>query len=421
LCGLGEGLLAEGAPAAAWFRMLTRQGPNSAMPRTKDNIADITVAVAALEDGVLAVQGPPGTGKTFVGSRVIATLAGRGWRIGVTAQGHTTVENLLRPVVELGATVAKEPREDVDAPWQTPRKLSDWMAEQEGGYVVGGTAWTFARPGVREHQLDLMVVDEAGQFSLPDAVVTGSAARRILLLGDPQQLPQVSQGQHPEPVDVSALGHVLGEHALIPATHGYLLDTTWRMHPEVCAAVSALQYEGQLHSHEQCLQRTLDGIAPGLVLVPVDHHDNRTRSDEEVTAVVALVQDALGRKWTDVDAVPRPLEQADVLVVAPFNRQVTALRCALHDAGFDEVPVGTVDKFQGREAAVVIISMTTSSGEDLPRGVEFLLSRNRLNVAISRAMHTAYLVHSPLLRRITPTSTPGLRALGAFLGVLQGA
>jgi len=184
--------------------------------------------------------------------------------------------------------------------------------------------------------------------------------------------------------------------------------------------VSALQYEGQLHSHEQCLQRTLDGIAPGLVLVPVDHHDNRTRSDEEVTAVVALMQDALGRKWTDVDAVPRPLEQADVLVVAPFNRQVTALRRALQDAGFDEVQVGTVDKFQGREAAVVIISMTTSSGEDLPRGVEFLLSRNRLNVAISRAMHTAYLVHSPLLRRITPTSTPGLQALGAFLGVLQG-
>lgn len=419
LCGLGEGLLADGPPAAAWFRLLTRQSPASAMPRTDDRLADITAAVAALDHGVLAVQGPPGTGKTYVGSRVIAALAERGWRIGVTAQGHTTVENLLRPVVALGATVAKEPRDD-NAPWQTPKKLSDWMAEQKGGYVVGGTAWTFARPAVREHQLDLMVVDEAGQFSLPDAVVTGSAARRILLLGDPQQLPQVSQGQHPEPVDVSALGHVLGEHALIPATHGYLLDTTWRMRPEVCAPVSALQYEGQLHSHEQCLQRTLDGIAPGLVLVPVDHHDNRTRSDEEVTAVVALMQDALSRKWTDVDAVPRPLEQADVLVVAPFNRQVTALRRALQAAGFDEVQVGTVDKFQGREAAVVIISMTTSSGEDLPRGVEFLLSRNRLNVAISRAMHTAYLVHSPLLRRITPTSTPGLRALGAFLGVLQG-
>lgn len=420
LRGLGEQLLIDGPPVAAWFRMLTRQGPNSAMPRTKDNITDITAAVAALEDGVLAVQGPPGTGKTYVGSRVIATLASRGWRIGVTAQGHTTVENLLRPVVELGAAVAKEPREDVDAPWHTPRKLSDWMDEQEGGYVVGGTAWTFARAAVRAHQLDLMVVDEAGQFSLPDAVVTGSAARRILLLGDPQQLPQVSQGQHPEPVDISALGHVLGEHALIPLTHGYLLDTTWRMHPEVCAPVSALQYEGRLHSHERCLQRTLDGVVPGLQLVPVDHHGNRTRSDEEVSAVVALVQNALGRKWTDVDAEPRPLGQGDILVVAPFNRQVAALRHGLQNAGFDEVRAGTVDKFQGREAAVVIVSMTTSSGEDLPRGVEFLLSRNRLNVAISRAMHTAYLVHSPLLRRITPASASGLRALGAFLGVLQG-
>jgi len=419
LCGLGEQLLADGPPAAAWFRLLARAGPGTTMPRNGEPIADITAAVAALDHGVLAVQGPPGTGKTYVGSRVIAALAERGWRIGVTAQGHTTVENLLRPVVELGATVAKEPRDD-GAPWQTPKNLSDWMGEQDGGYVVGGTAWTFARPSVREHELDLMVVDEAGQFSLPDAVVTGSAARRILLLGDPQQLPQVSQGQHPEPVDVSALGHVLGADTLIPTTHGYLLDTTWRMRPEVCTPVSALQYEGRLHSHEQCLQRTLDGIEPGLLLVPVDHHDNSTRSDEEVTAVVALAQNVLGRLWTDVDQATRPLGQVDLLVVAPFNRQVAALGRGLRDAGIGDVQVGTVDKFQGREAAVVIVSMTTSSGEDLPRGVDFLLSRNRLNVAISRAMHTAYLVHSPLLRSITPTSTPGLRALGAFLGVLQG-
>ncbi|MGZ6833787.1 MAG: DEAD/DEAH box helicase, partial [Mycobacteriaceae bacterium] len=331
---------------------------------------------------------------------------------------HKVVENLLARVVELGATVAKEPRED-GAPWQTPKKLAEWMDKQEGGWVVGGTAWTFAREGVRAHALDLMVVDEAGQFSLPDALVTGSAATRILLLGDPQQLPQVSQGQHPEPVDVSALGHVLGEHALIPATHGYLLDVTWRMRPEVCAPVSALQYEGALHSHERCTRRTLHGVPPGVQPVEVDHHDNRTRSDEEVSAVIALIGELLGARWTDVDAIPRPLSQDDVLVVAPFNRQVAALRRGLREAGFGEVAVGTVDKFQGREAAVVIVSMTTSSGEDLPRGVEFLLSRNRLNVALSRAMHTAYLVHSPLLRRITPTSTTGLRSLGAFLGVLH--
>ena len=419
LCELGERLLAGGGRDTAWFRLLTAEAPRTALPGTGDHIADITAAVGALHNGVLAVQGPPGTGKTYVGSHVIAELARRGWRIGVTAQGHKVVENLLARVVELGATVAKEPRED-GASWQTPRKLADWMDTQEGGWVVGGTAWTFARAGVREHTLDLMVVDEAGQFSLPDALVTGSAATRVLLLGDPQQLPQVSQGQHPEPVDVSALAHVLGEHALIPATHGYLLDVTWRMHPAVCAPISVLQYEGALHAHERCARRTLDGVDPGLRLVEVDHHDNRSRSDEEVAATSTLVADLLGRRWTDVDAVPRPLGQSDIVVVAPFNRQVAALRRGLREAGFGEVPVGTVDKFQGREAAVVIVSMTTSSGEDLPRGVEFLLSRNRLNVAISRAMHTAYLVHSPLLRRITPTSTPGLRALGAFLGVLHG-
>lgn len=415
---LGEQLLSGDARDAAWFRLLTANAPGIDLPRTGDSVADITAAVAALNHGVLAVQGPPGTGKTYVGSHVIAALAHRGWRIGVSAQSHKVVENLLARVVELGATVAKEPRED-GAPWQTPKKLAEWMDQQKGGWVVGGTAWTFAREGVRAHALDLMVVDEAGQFSLPDALVTGSAATRILLLGDPQQLPQVSQGQHPEPVDVSALGHVLGEHALIPATHGYLLDVTWRMRPEVCAPVSALQYEGALHSHERCTRRTLRGVPPGVQPVEVDHHDNRTRSDEEVSAVIALIGELLGARWTDVDAIPRPLSQDDVLVVAPFNRQVAALRRGLREAGFGEVAVGTVDKFQGREAAVVIVSMTTSSGEDLPRGVEFLLSRNRLNVALSRAMHTAYLVHSPLLRRITPTSTTGLRSLGAFLGVLH--
>jgi len=423
LCGLGQQLLDGGGRDQAWWRLLTAEAPATARPDTGDRVADITAAVAALRDGVLAVQGPPGTGKTYVGSHVIAELASRGWRIGVVAQSHKVVENLLARVVELGATVAKEAAKDGPRgheSWHTPAKLETWMAAQPaGGWVVGGTAWTFARAGVRAQPLDLMVVDEAGQFSLPDTVVAGSAASRILLLGDPQQLAQVSQGQHPEPVDVSALGHILGEHALIPVTHGYLLDVTWRMHPALCEPVSVLQYEGVLRSHERCAQRHLHAVAPGVQLVEVAHQDNRTRSPEEAAAVVGLVADLLGRAWADGVGPARPLGQHDVLVVAPFNRQVAALRSGLGAAGFGDVPVGTVDRFQGREAAVVIVSMTTSSGDDLPRGVEFLLNRNRLNVALSRAMHTAYLVHSPQLRRITPTSTAGLRALGAFLGVLH--
>jgi len=306
LTQLGDEVLGGGGRDTAWFRLLCTEPPRSPLPRSGDDFSDITAAVRALQDGVLAVQGPPGTGKTHVGSHVIAALARTGWRIGVTAQSHTTIANLLRKVTELGVTVAKKPRGG-DEPWETPTNLGTWMGKQEGGYVVGGTAWTFAAGSVREHALDLIVVDEAGQFSLPDAVVAGSTAPRILLLGDPQQLAQVAPGVHPEPVDVSALAHVLGDRALVPPSHGYLLTTTWRMHPALCAPVSALQYEGTLHSDPSCSQRHLDGVTPGVLLVPIAHEDRRTQSPEEVEAVIALVSNLIGRSWTDVESTARPL------------------------------------------------------------------------------------------------------------------
>lgn len=422
---------------AAWWRLLLRRAPSLAalgsLPRTDDTAADVVAALRAMGRDVLALQGPPGTGKTYVGSRVIADLAARGWRIGVVAQSHQVVENLLERVVAVdGSLAVGKPKQDGDerdeTPWERPAKPDAWLASQPGGCVLGGTSWTFAQAGIRSQHLDLLVVDEAGQFALVDALVTGSAADRVLLLGDPQQLPQVCQGTHPEPVDVSALRHLLGEAALVPPEAGYLLDVTWRMHARVCAPVSRLQYEGVLEAHPRTARRALSGVEPGVHLVAVDHRDNRTSSPEEAARVVALVDDLLTRTWDDGEGGerdgadgggPRPMTHDDVLVVAPFNRQVALVRDALAAAGHGDVQVGTVDRFQGREAAVVIVSMATSSGDDLPRGVEFLLSRNRLNVAVSRAMWAAHLVHSPELRSITPTSTEGLVALGAFVGVLR--
>lgn len=426
----------------AWWRLLLRRAPAlPALPRTDDTAADVVAALEAVGSDVLALQGPPGTGKTYVGSRVIAQLAARGWRIGVVAQSHQVVENLLERVVAVdrertdgraGRLPVAKPKQDGDerdtTAWERPAKPDAWLASQTGGCVLGGTSWTFAQAGVRSQHLDLLVVDEAGQFALVDALVAGSAAQRVLLLGDPQQLPQVCQGTHPEPVDVSALRHLLGEAALVPPEAGYLLDVTWRMHADVCAPVSRLQYEGVLEAHPRTALRSLEGVVPGVHLAAVDHRDNRTSSPEEAAHVVALVRDLVGRLWDEGPGSgdargsgPRPVTDDDVLVVAPFNRQVALLRAALAEAGHGGVQVGTVDRFQGREAAVVIVSMATSSGEDLPRGVEFLLSRNRLNVAVSRAMWAAHLVHSPELRSITPTTTEGLVALGAFVGVLRQA
>ncbi len=261
------------------------------------------------------------------------------------------------------------------------------------------------------------MVDEAGQFSLANTVAVSVAARRLLLLGDPQQLPQVSQGTHPEPVDGSALGWLNEGHAILPAERGYFLEKSWRMHSALCSRVSVLSYDGRLTSRTDATDvRSLDGIAPGLTVVEVEHDDCATSCPAEVAVVVERVASILGRSWTDpADGGARPLGEGDVLVVAPYNAQVSLLRAELDRAGYADVRVGTVDKFQGQEAPVVIVSMTASSPADVPRGMDFLLSRNRVNVAVSRAQWAAVVVMSPRLTDYLPNSPFALAELGAFL------
>ena len=249
------------------------------------------------------------------------------------------------------------------------------------------------------------------------------ASPRLLLLGDPQQLPQVSQGTHPEPVDTSALGWVMDGADVVPPEYGYFLARTWRMHPAVAEPVSQLSYRGELAAHPSTALRTLSGVEPGLHPVPVRHRGNATQSIEEAAAVVDIVRGVVGRAWTDIrvddDGVttplaPRALQQGDIIVVTPYNAQQVAVEEALAAAGFPDIPVGTVDRFQGQEAAVAIVSLAASAGRDAPRGLEFLLLRNRLNVAISRAKHTAYLVHSPALLDDLPYTPEGVARLSGF-------
>ncbi|MCI4656992.1 TM0106 family RecB-like putative nuclease [Cryobacterium zhongshanensis] len=395
-----------------------------------DTQGAILEAVLDLDHSYLAVQGPPGTGKTFVGSRVIAELVVRhGWRIGVVAQSHAAVENMLRAVVDAGAEsgldpdrVGKKPKKGEEAtvvPWLSlDVKSLTAFTGRPGGWVLGGTAWDFSNADrIPRGSLDLLVIDEAGQYSLASTIAAAVSAERLLLLGDPQQLPQVSQGTHPEPVDLSALGWLTDGHRVLPAELGYFLATSWRMHPAVCAPVSALSYEGKLRSHSS--DRSLAGLEPGLHPVPVRHTDNATSSVEEADVVVGLVRNALGRPWTSAGRTA-PLGEADVIVVAPYNAQVGLIRERLRAAGLSAVPVGTVDKFQGREAAVAIVSLAASSAEEVPRGLEFLLLANRLNVAISRAQWAAWLVYSPALTDSVPHSVEALTQLSAFITLVDG-
>ncbi len=408
----------------AAFDILRRATPRGTLADGSDTRSAIRDSLLSLDRSYLAVQGPPGTGKTFIGSLVIADLVrDHGWKVGVVAQSHAAVENMLGGVVKAGLEshrVGKIPRAG-DGAMQSWTTLSDstiagFMAQP--GFVVGGTAWTFANANrIPRYSLDLLVIDEAGQYSLANTIAASVSAKRLLLLGDPQQLPQVSQGTHPEPVDASALGWLSAGHDVLPPEFGYFLETSWRMHPEVCAPVSALSYEGRLLSHPS--DRKLGGVAPGLHAVPVDHVDNATSSPEEARAVIALVRDLLGRPWTSNGSTV-PLEQGDIIVVAPYNAQVELLREGLLAAGFGGIPVGTVDRFQGREAAISIVSLTASSAAEVPRGIEFLLMANRLNVAISRAQWAAYLLYSPALTEYLPSSIDGLAQLSAFLRLVEG-
>ena len=384
-----------------------------------------------MDSSYVAVQGPPGTGKTYVGARVIKKLVeDHHWRVGVVAQSHAVVENLLNEIVDAGLSshfVGKSKPSDETPSWSVikdngPARAQFVRDSESSGCVLGGTAWTFcSTPLLDTGPLDLLVIDEAGQFALAPTLAVSRAAHRLLLLGDPQQLPQVSQGTHPEPIDQSALAWLLGDHDTVPASHGYFLPTSRRMHPAVCGAVSDLSYEGRLTAHQEASERSLGTLEPGVRVLNVDHRDNRTSSSEEAEAITAQIRQLLGTPWVDSSSSPpRPLEPKDFLVVAPYNAQVQLIQGTLIDGGIRGVRVGTVDKFQGQQAPVAFVSMTASSREDVPRGMGFLLNRNRINVAVSRAKWLAIVVRSPALTTYMPATVDELLDLGAFQAMCEG-
>jgi superfamily I DNA and/or RNA helicase len=281
--------------------------------------------------------------------------------------------------------------------------------------LLAGTAWLFARPEL-DQQLDYLFIDEAGQVSLADALAMGASARTLVLLGDPIQLAQVSQGTHPGGSGASVLEHLLGDAQTIPEDRGLFLERSYRMHPDVCRYISDAFYESRLEPAEGC-ERQSTSLGTGLRFVAVEHEGNRRSSREEAARVREEFDRLLSAEWTDEKGVTRPLGLNDILVVAPYNEQVKCLTEALPRGA----RVGTVDKFQGQQAPVVFFSMATSSGEDLPRNLEFLLSRNRLNVAVSRAKCLAYVVASPKLLEVGCRSIEQMRMANALCLFVEDA
>jgi uncharacterized protein len=361
--------------------------------------------VSHLAGDVLPVQGPPGAGKSYTGARMILRLVREGKKVGVTANSHAVIELLLRAVAdaaqENGVSVprmiraASKAKDDRVVPVKSKESALKAFEKNEVD-VLGGTAWLWAAERTRG-LVHTLVIDEAGQMSLANAVACTPSTQNLVLLGDPQQLAQPIQATHPDGVEVSVLQHLLGEARAIPPDRGLFLDKTYRMHSTICDFISDLYYEGRLHSvaglDKQQVQGVGDLSGSGLRLEYVTHGGNSSRSPEEVAHVQALAQRLLSTgRYTDLGGSSRALEAKDILIVAPFNAQVQALRDALPG-----LRVGTVDKFQGQEAPVVIYSMASSTPDDAPRGMGFLYDPHRFNVAISRARALVILVASPAL------------------------
>ncbi len=287
--------------------------------------------------------------------------------------------------------------------------------------VAAGTSWLWSRHAMIG-TVDVLLVDEAGQMALANVLASAPAASGVILLGDPQQLDQPTKGVHPPGTAVSALGHILGGAATLGAEQGLFLEETWRMHPDVCGYISEVFYEGKLRSKSDLSGIRLDASPPfdgtGLRFVAVRHSGNRSESSEEAQTVASLLQKMLGggATWTDREGTVRPLGIKDILIVAPYNAHVGLLRRHVPGA-----TVGTVDKFQGQQAPVVIYSIATSTPDDAPRGAEFLYSGNRLNVAISRAQCAAFLVASPRLFEMRCNTERHIGLVNAFCRYLEMA
>jgi predicted RecB family nuclease len=390
----------------------------------------------ALDEGTLAIQGPPGTGKTWTGARMILELIGAGRRVGVTAQSHKAIANMLVALDEAARETGRNVRviqkcdavalgAQVDSVHVVTDPKDVAPALSGGRYdVAAGTPWLFGRDDMAG-AIDTLFVDEAGQLALANVVAMGGAARSIVLLGDPNQLPQVSQGIHPDGAGRSALEHAVGDHPTIAPDRGLLLDVTYRLHPTLNAFISEVFYAGQLASDPStALQRIggPDGAGDvGLRYVPIQHAGDATSSRPEAVAVADAVAGLIGRTWTDARGRTRVLGPDDILVVAPYNAHVAEIERSLRTRIGSPGRVGTVDRFQGQEAPAAIYSMAASSSDDVPRGIEFLYNRNRFNVAVSRARGLSILVCSPELLRVRCRTPLQMRLANALCRYVEVA
>ncbi|MCS4432861.1 TM0106 family RecB-like putative nuclease [Aquiflexum gelatinilyticum] len=393
-------------PYKAARELLLRKSPDGYFESTinADLLQTTTQWASSLNYSYLPIQGPPGAGKSHTASRMILDLIKQGKKVGVTALSHKVITNLLEKIWEYAEDSQfpiyisqKIALEDDSCPWFTNNTNEVIESKLASSQIIAGTSFMWAKT-MFEDAVDYLFVDEAGQLSLIDTLAVAQSAKNLILLGDPQQLQQPQQGVHPEGTEVSALAHILQDHQTILPEKGIFLDKTWRMHPNICSFISEQFYESKLMPIGGLENQSISGNTllqgSGLRFLATPHQGNTNSSEEEMAVIVTLVNDLCKGDvtYTDKEGKSKMLAATDIKIISPYNAQVGLLKAVL-----PEIEIGTVDKFQGQEAPVVIYSVATSSPQDAPRGMEFLYSPHRFNVAISRARALFVLVGSPTI------------------------
>ena len=400
-------------------------------PENDEYLARIISAVEAMEECCLCVQGPPGSGKTFTASHVISALAKTGKRIGVMSNSHAAILNVFRGLcdarISQNAKVVKIGGGDKETFKQQFQQNNFHYVSSIGAFtkanpyssfsVVGATAFAFAHVTAFNAPLDYLFVDEASQVALANLVAVLGATKKVVLMGDQMQLKQPTQGQHPEKAGQSALDTLLNGYNVVPDDRGIFLEMTYRMHSLVCTPISEMIYDGKLHSATGTEQQKVTISSPsliqkphGILVIEVEHENNRHSSLEEMQTIETLISELKTGTFTNKNGEDLPVTNNDIMIIAPYNMQVNLLQ--KHFGA--EHKVGTIDKFQGQEAPIVIISMAVSNPEEAPRGIDFIFDLNRLNVAISRAKALAIIVTSPHLKNSSISHVAQMKKVSVF-------
>lgn len=432
LSGVLQTILEQANP-----RFSTTQHPlpvsRTRYPDDEEYMQGMITTIESLDNSCLCIQGPPGAGKTYTAKNVIEALVNEGKRVGIMSNSHAAIMNLMKELpkllpeaslVKIGGYKNKDAfRNDYPEEGYPNLEFRTGMsftkkAAYESFSIIGATVYGFAKDICYEEPVDYLFVDEASQVALANLVAVTGAAKNIILMGDQMQLEQPIQGSHPEPADKSALEFMLKGHAVIPDDQGVFLERTYRMHPKVCLPLSEIVYEGKLTSDKQTEIQSINIEKPnliskanGILPITVQHEGNTQSSEEEAIKVQQLIDELKTGSFTNNKGNVSPITDEDILIVAPYNMQVNLLKEKLKG----NLKIGTIDKFQGQEAPVVIISMAVSDVAESSRGLDFVFDINRLNVAVSRAQALAIIVANEGLERCYVNSLSQMGRVGFFV------